>query len=103
LNNSASFDFLRDRQIVKNVIYFYVSHSMLIIPCFSSDLNSGSPVRRGQLLIIAKAAAKESAYEIVCLALRPAAARRSSSSMRSISFIGKALILEEGELTPPRA
>ena len=44
--------------------WFYVSHSMLIMPCFSSDLNSGSPVRRGQLLIIAKAAAKESAYEI---------------------------------------
>jgi len=42
----------------------YVSHWMLIIPCVSSDLNSGSPVRRGQLLIIAKAAAKESAYEI---------------------------------------
>jgi transposase len=31
---------------------------MLIIPCFSSDLNSGSPVKSRQFLIIANATAK---------------------------------------------
>ena len=67
---------------------------MEIIACLSSTLNSGSPVRKGHFLIIATAAAKESAYEMGYFALIVAADRRSSSLMESISFTGKALILE---------
>ncbi len=53
---------LRDCRL--RIVPRYVSHSTVITPFSSSDLNSGSPVTRGHLLIMAKAAAKQSAYEI---------------------------------------